>query len=155
MKIVCDAITEYPDKSHCEIYQSVDWQFAFLSPDSKQCYCFVKCRDFLHDIARCSLTGKSMSLFSCTYNGATDPKVNFDRMNMLVRVCQAKDKNKNVEEYDELMMYALKLINHYERMAGVKDLATVSRLKDSKKGTIWLFTASKFWMSSPFFISLF
>ena len=153
MKVITDSIAEFTDTSLCEIYQSVDWQFAFLSPDGKQCYSFVKCRDFLHDIARASLTEKPISIYRCTYNGKTDPKVNFEQMNMLVRVCLANDKN--VGDYDELMNYALRLINHYEHMAGEKTSSTVARLETSKKGMMWLFTGPKFWMSSPFFISLF
>ena len=147
-------IEEMPDKPLNEIYQSVEMKFAFLSEDNKQVYVFAKCRDFLHDIVRASITGKPAQIYGCDYNPSKHPRVCESSIRMLVRSETCRGDDQKVAR-DEVMESALALIHHYEEIASLKERSTVVRLEKSRKGTTWLFTGPQFWLSSSFFVSLY
>lgn len=154
MEVLALGIKEMPEKDMSEIYQSVEMKFAFLSEKDEQVYVFAKCRDFLHDIVRCTITGKPMSLYGCQYDPNVHPKVDMNKMRMMVR-SETVSGNKRIAEQDEVMDCSLALIHHYEAMAELDERTTVARLATSRKGSTWLFTGPSWWLSSPFFVSLY
>lgn len=144
----------YPNSHLNEIYQAVTLKFAFLSPPrhgSKQCHVFAKCRDFLHDAVRCAIQKTDMSLYSFVFKHDKNPPIDLRAIRMLV--CKDNCSSaKAQKEWDEKMDAALKLLNHYEGLAGsVK--SKVVRIAD-KKGH-WLFTGPSWWMKSPYLISMY
>lgn len=141
------------DKHLCEIYQSVQLKYAFLSADNEQVAVFALCRDFLHDMVKTYLTNGNMSIYSMTYNYGKNPPIDMSKMRMLARYDGIKPEDIDIE-----MEYAIKLIHYYEDILKVEH-SKVERLSDSQfkdnKATVWLFTGDKVWMSAPFMVSLY
>ena len=153
-------IIKYEDSTDLsEIYQSVGIQFALLSAPKngyKQCHPLVKCRDFLQDAVRCVIPNNGISeckIYGFKYGNTINPLVDLNKMRMLVTYL---DKDLNMTDSSIKMLYALKLIHHYEK---VMDLKVKTRQKQIKhkdfKNPIWIFTGNKIWIESPVLISLY
>ena len=142
------------DAHLCEIYQAVKLQYAFLSADNEQVNVFALCKDFLHDITRAFLRGEDMAIYSMVYRYGTNPPVDMSKTRIMARYDNGV--NGTIEDKDDQMDHAIKLINYYEDILKVPH-SKVERLSDSpwKEKTIWLFTGDKIWMTSPFLISLY
>jgi len=138
-----------------EIYQSTQIQFAFLTAPkdgSKQCHPFVLCRDFLHDAVRCMIQKNSCGIYGFSYTYGKNPPIDMKRMRMLVTKKGMPEKD--AETFKERMKHGLKLINHYEGIAGWTKSKLV-RIKDDKRPNVWLFDGPIGWMKSPFLVSMY
>lgn len=134
------------DKGLSEIYQTSRLTFAFVSAPrdgSKQCHQLVKCRDFLQDALRTQLTGNISKIYGFEFDRKKNPPIDLLRTRMLVRSGHSQERS------DEVMLAAVKLLNHYEHMAGI------APSKVARHGTDYIFNSVKFWMFSPALISLY
>ncbi len=137
-----------------EIYQQTQMQFAFISSPkngNKQCHTFVLCRDYLHDVLKCSWLKKTCTIYGFTFDYYKNPLVDLERTRMLVTMKNLSDKD--VEIFNKKMLTALSLLNHYEKMArwSRSRLYKVS----SHEKNVWMFVGTAMWMRSPFLISLY
>ena len=153
-------IIKYEDATNlAELYQQVGIQFAFISAPKdgfKQCHPLVKCRDFLQDAVRCVIPDSGVSaceIYGFKYGNAINPPVDLNKMRMLVTY---KDKNLNVTDSSIKMLYALKLIHHYEEIMGIKVKTRQKQIKHKDfTNLIWTFTGSSIWVRSAVLISLY
>jgi hypothetical protein len=140
-----------------EIYQSFDMKFSFANVDGSgklvQCHEWVKCRDYLHDAVRTQLTGVESRVYGFTFSTSKNPELCLSRTMMLVT-------NKSIEDpkdFRRKLNKGLKLLHHYENMMG-ESLSKVCKVAgDTEKGYkhVWLVTSSKFWLTTPYLVSLF
>lgn len=139
-----------------EIYQSFDMKFAFAGTKEDelyQCHSWVKCRDFLHDAVRTMLTGKKSQIYGFNFAKDNNPAISMNNIQFLV-------SNKQINsalEMKKILNVSLKLINHFEKVAGQK-LSTLKKVKPDKISGythVWLITGPKFWLSAPHLVSLY
>lgn len=145
-------------KNLCEIYQQTGMLFAFVSSPSNnllQCHEWVKCRDFLADAVRTQITQKACAIYGFKFNVTENPPVDLNKMRMLVT--KADLKKEDIPKFRQKMKNGLKLINHYETMAGVgkTKLREVDTTNQSKYKAIFLFIGSIMWLKSPFLVSMY
>ena len=139
-----------------EIYQSFNMKFSFANIiDGKivQCHQWVKCKDFLHDAIRTMLTGNKSSIWSFTFEKNVNPNISMDKIRFLI----SKKDVTNATEFKFVLTRALKLINHFENLAG-EDHTTIKKVEEDKKAGykhVWLLEGPKFWLSAPYLVSLF
>lgn len=139
-----------------EIYQSFNMKFAFANEvDGKiiQCHQWVKCRDFLHDAVRTMLTGNPSTIWSFTFDKSKNPHFAMDKIMFLV----SKKDVTSAKVFRPVLTRALKLINHFENLAGV-ELSTIKKVEPDKKAGyahVWLITGPQFWLSAPYLVSLY
>ena len=153
-------ITKFEDdKNLAELYQQVGIKFAFISAPKdgyKQCHPLVKCRDFLQDAVRCSIPGNDIStceIYGFKYGNTINPPVDLNKMRMLITYT---DTNLNVTDSSIKMLYALKLIHHYEELMGIKVKTRQKQITHKGfKNPIWIFTGSSMWVKSAVLISLY
>ncbi len=134
------------DKNLSEIYQTSKITFAFLSAPrdgNKQCHQFVKCRDFLQDALRTSLTGVASKIYGFEFDVKKNPPIDNRKTRMIIR------SNMADKEFEKVILKAEKLLHHYEHMAGVVSTSI------SKNGKDYILCSSNFWMFSPVLISLY
>jgi hypothetical protein len=144
-------------KSLSEIYQQTGMIFAFVTtPEdgNKMCHEWAKCRDFLHDAVRAQLTGNGCSIYGFTFDPKVNPHVDTRKMRMLVS--KHGLKKDEVTAFQNKMVSALALINHFEKVAKISltKLAEVNA-KGSSKGAVFLFTGPRMWIQSPFLVSMY
>lgn len=153
MKLQKLKVEAFPDAQLCEIYQIVGLRFAFVQKTAagfKQCHPFAKCRDFLHDAVRCTITNTNMSLYSFKF-GPSNPQVDLKLMRMLV----IGDTTTKAADWDDMMEHSLKLLHHYEAMVG-KSKSTLVKIADPLvKSPRWLFIGPAFWMKTPYLVSMY
>lgn len=139
-----------------EIYQSFNMKFAFaniIDGTIVQCHQWVKCRDFLHDAIRTMLTGKTSSIYSFTFEKNKNPDISMDKIRFLI----SKKDVTNATKFRPVLTRALKLINHFESLAG-QDHSTLKKVEEDKKAGyahVWLFEGPQFWLSAPYLVSLY
>lgn len=139
-----------------EIYQSFNMKFAFANETDNeiiQCHQWVKCRDFLHDVVRTMLTGAISSIYSFQFEKGKNPDMCMDNIKLLV----SKKDIKTGLIFRPILNRSLKLINHFENLAG-EELSTLRKVQaDNTAGYkhVWLVTGPKFWLSTPYLVSLY
>jgi len=138
-----------------EIYQTVGLQFSFaneINGKLTQCHQWVKCRDYLHDAVRTELTKNRSEIYGFVFS-KNNPHLDLSNIRILV-------SEKNEVRYQKLrhtLTKALKLINHFESLAGV-DFTTLEKVNgnaDKNFHHVYLLTGPKMWMSSPYLLSMF
>lgn len=137
-----------------EIYQNVRMQFAFLSSPkngSKQCHSWAFCRDFLHDAARTQAIGTASNIFGFKFIKNENPPVDMVRTRMLVK--QDKLEKKDIPIFEEKLKASLRLLNHYEKMAGIS-LSKFQKVDDEKLN-VWAFNSPGMWMKAPQLVSMY
>jgi len=153
-------IIKYKDATNLtEIYQQTGLYFAFISaPKNKnlQCHPLVKCRDFLQDAVRCTIPNSGVSgckIYGFKYEHKVDPPVDLSKIRLIVTY---KNLKLNITDCSIKMMYALKLIHHYEDLMGIK-VKTVQKQLNHKDfpNPIWTFTGNSIWVRSPVLVSLY
>jgi len=156
-------ITKYKDSTNLiEEYQQTGIYFAFISAPKdgyKQCHQLVKCRDFLHDAVRCSIPNNEISkckIYNFEYINKVNPSIDLNKMRLMVTYKDTKDNFLNINNMSIEMLYALKLIHHYEKMMGIK-IKTRQKQFNHKDfiNPIWTFTGNSIWVRSPVLISLY
>ena len=139
-----------------ESYQSVALKFSFANEINGrivQCHEWVKCRDFLHDAVRTMLTGKKSSIFGFSYDMDVNPPLNMNNIQMLV----SQQKLTSWVKLRTDLTKALRLINHFEAMAGT-EYTTIQKVQADKNllyNHIYLLTGPKMWLTAPHLISMF
>jgi len=150
-------ITWYPKAtSLSEIYQANSLQFSFLSSPkdgNKQCHQWVLCRDFLHDASMSTISGKTSTIFGFTYNPKKDPKVDLEKMRMLVRHTQISTSK--ADDFADNVDRAILLLHHFEKIAELKPSKAVSITDTAEQIPVWLFIGARDWVRSPFLVSLY
>ena len=151
---VIEKIKEFDTKrSLSEIYQKVGLRFSFLSKKNEQCHPWIKCRDFLHDALRAQSSGNPVTgIYGFKYDPKTNPNLCLKEMRMVVK--NAEPKKKEADEVKELIKVAqnsLKLINHYEVIAGLKKLTNWAIVENK----YIVFNGPQFWVKSPALTSMF
>jgi len=144
----------FKQKKLAEIYQQVRMQFAFLSSPkngNKQCHSWAFCRDFLHDAVRTQITGVASNIYGFTFDKDKNPPIDTVRTRMLVR--QDKLEKKDIPKFERKMKAALKLLHHYETMAGVS-LSKFQKVNDDKLN-VWAFNSPGMWMKAPQLVSMY
>ena len=79
----------FSDNSLSEIYQQVNMQFAFISPDNEQSHTFVLCRDFLHDAVKAYLNKSSCEIYRFRYDYNVNPCIDMDNIKFCLDFHQA------------------------------------------------------------------
>ena len=144
--------------SLAEVYQQTGMLFAFASSprnNMSQCHEWVKCRDFLPDAVRSQITNKPCLIYGFKFDTNENPAIDLNKMRMLVTK-SVKSEN-NISEFEQKIRHGLKLINHYETMAGVgkSKINKVDITGQNKYKSIFLFTGSVMWLRSPFLVSMY
>lgn len=152
-----------PDSQNLsEIYQQTGVLFSFVSSSkdgASQCHEWVKCRDFLHDAVRYSIPIDPTlfcNIYGFNFDPSYNPLVDMKKMRMLVTKAQTVDKT--VVDFKRKMKSAVRLLNHYETMAGVGKTRIKAVKPDdgnSHHRSIFLFTGPVMWMSSPYLVSMY
>jgi hypothetical protein len=139
-----------------EIYQKTGIQFAFVTPSglkgvkAKQCHDWILCRDFLNDAALAQHVNSHKGIYGFNYFPGVNPPIDFKNMRILVR---KRERDIKLEETEQFIESALKIINHFEVESAIKPKTKVRRVRNIE-GT-FLFIGSNEWMDSPFMISLY
>lgn len=147
-------VSWFDQKNLAEEYQNVRMQFAFLSSPkdgNKQCHSWAFCRDFLHDAVRTQTIGVNSSIYGFAFEKGKNPPVDLIRTRMLVR--QDKLDKKDIPGFEKKLKAALKLLHHYETMAGVS-LSKFQKV-DDKKLNVWAFSSPGMWMKAPQLVSMY
>ncbi len=132
-----------------EIYQKSGMRFAFISAPkdgNAQSCSWVKCRDFLHDAFRAFIHKSSCSIYGFSYNYKTDPPIDTRRIRMLIM-----DVDKNADILKKNILNGVKLINHYESLANIKQRTKRYEVNPG----IWVINGPNFWLKSPVLISMY
>jgi hypothetical protein len=141
-----------------EIYQQTGMVFSFLSSPktgSKQCHEWVKCRDYLHDAVRTTITGNNSAIYGFRFNKGENPDVDLRKMRMLVSKNNLTSKAAE-DKFRKKSKHGLLMLNHFEKQAKV----ALSKMVEvdatgSKKKVVFLYTGSVMWMKSPFLVSMY
>ena len=141
-----------------EIPQQTGIIFSFVSPKGVQCHPWAKCRDYLHDAVRCTLTKTTCSIYGFNYQpeGKGFAPVDTKKMRMLVSqqtVLKGTGGKAGRTAFNAKMKSALKILNHYEKLAKVT-LSTMKQGK-SKDTHYWYFEGPQFWLKSPPLVSMY
>ncbi len=134
----------------CEIYQQVNVQFAFLSPENMQCHDWIKCRDFLHDAVKAHLNKIKWQIYGFVYEYGVNPPIDMKHMKMLMRK-PAKGK-KAEKEFKDIHTRALALLHHYEDMMGISK-SEIVETEDQNGYPAAIYIGDPIWMCSPFLVS--
>jgi len=139
-----------------EIYQSINMKFSFATRKDNmfiQCHEWVKCRDFLHDAVRTALTGTKSNIYGFKFEKGINPDLDLNNTIMLV-----SQKNLKVEKiFLANLTKSLSIINYYETLHKEK-LSKLTKVEGNKEANyehIWVIEGPKFWMTTPYLISLF
>jgi hypothetical protein len=133
-------IKDYPTKSLAEEYQITGMHFVFLSVKNEMCHTWIKCRDFLQDAVRNQLTGRADAIYGFKYDPKVDPKIDLKKTRMLIKGIKL----------DETIEYSLRLVNHYEKVAGFKPRSKITKVDD-----MYIFLGAGEWSQSSVLISLY
>jgi hypothetical protein len=133
-----------------EILQQTGVHYAFLSADNKQCHPWVKCRDFLNDALRSQITGNSDEIYGFMFDPKINPKIDLDKMRILVKRDTPLDAPGSTEE---IMNSALSIIHCVEVTGGIETLTELHRIANDEN--VYLFEGSADWVESTFMISLY
>ncbi len=156
-------ITKYKATANLiEEYQQTGIGFAFISAPKDgymQCHSLVKCRDFLQDAVRCKVPNSGISeckIYGFNYINKVNPPIDLNKMRLMVTYKNIKGNSLDIDTMSIEMLYALKLIHHYEEIMGIK-VKTRQKQFNHKDFTnpIWTFTGSSVWVRSPVLISLY
>lgn len=146
-------------KSLSEIYQKTGIHFAFITAPkegNRVCHEWVKCRDFMPDAVRTQITGRPSSIYGFTFDVKNNPPIDVAKTRMLV----ARDQTTTTEqqtEFTEMMKHGLKLVNYFEKLAGVSlsKMYEVEPAGQSRYKKVFMFVGPKMWMLSPFLVSMY
>ena len=141
-----------------ETYQQTEFKFSFAGqPDKngifKQCHPWAKCRDFLPDAVRATITNKTFSIYGFNFNPKNNPVIDLDTMRMLVYKSDLKLADKI--EFEDKMFFGINLLNHYEQIMKINFSILYRTEKDYNDKPVYLFIGNGEWMRSPFLISLY
>ena len=140
-----------------EIYQQTGLIFSFVTAPKNglaQCHPWVKCRDYLHDAVRTTITGIPSHIYGFKFD-KTNPLVDLRRMRMLVSKHNMEGPEE-ITQFKNKMKAGLVLLNHFEKVAKVG----LSAVKDvehegSGKNHVVMFTGSLMWVRSPQLVSMY
>ena len=147
-------IKEFTDSANLdEIYQKSGLRFSFLSKDGEQCHPWVKCRDYLHDIVKSQVTKKSLrDIYGLSFNPKKDPNICLDNIKMVVKNYKPGQKSeKELNVLVEIADGAVRLLNHYEGLAKLKQQTTCKIVEDK----YIIFEGPSLWLKSPVLTSMF
>jgi len=139
-----------------EDYQPTGMKFSFYTEkDNKltQCHEWVKCKDYLHDVIRTSLTGEDTKIYGFQFSKENNPCIDLTKTRMLVSWAGFKDANL----VEPSLINGVKLLNHLEKIANVK-LSKFEKVMGDKENSfyhVWAIESPKFWMTHPHLISLY
>ncbi|MEA3296185.1 MAG: hypothetical protein U9Q27_03555 [Patescibacteria group bacterium] len=141
-----------------EAYQQTEFKFSFASSPNKnkifkQCHPWVKCRDFLPDAVRATITNKSFSIYGFSFDPITNPALDLNFMHMLVY--KSNLKSKDVNRFENKMFFGINLLNHYEEIMKINPSILYRTKEDYNSKPVYLFIGNGEWMKSPFLISLY
>jgi len=136
-----------------EIYQPVGIQYAFLSPDNKQCHPWIKCRDFLHDALRCFITGKKEVIFGFSYEPGIDPPLDLEKMRLLVKRKSNRNEENASENTKTMIDSTISILRCIEKYSEIESLSNI--FCTTKDEDIYIFEGAADWMESTFMISLY
>ena len=131
-----------------EIGQPTGIEYAFLSENNEQCHVWVKCRDFLNDALRSYFIGRPEQIYRFAYDPKVDPKLDINRMRMLVSFCSTPSCDRA-----QVVDSALAMIHCLEKHGGISPLSKIFPVEG--KDAIFIFEGSSDWMESTFMISLY
>lgn len=139
-----------------EEYQTVAMKFSFISREGEefvQCHDWIACRDFLHDAIRGMLTRQPSSIYGFSYSHDKNPPLDLKHTRLLV----SQKGLKCGDEFEEKLFNALKLVNHYEFLVGIELTKITKIISDLNKNYkyIWEVKGPKFWMNTPYLISMY
>ena len=139
-----------------EIYQSIDMKFSFVSEiegDLRQCHEWVKCRDFLHDAVRTTITGEASSIYGFKFDLENNTPIDIEKMAILVAYKDAKFWTGTRTQLSR----GLKLINQIEKNVG-EELSTINKVEGNAAGGykhVWMFVGPRMWITCPQLVSLY
>lgn len=138
-----------------EIYQPSNMRFSFVNIINNklyQCHQWVKCRDYLHDVIRSTLTDKDSNIYGFIF---TKNDIKPDLNNIRLLVAQPEQPTSKWFELRRTLTRSLKYIHHFESIIneGYSKIEKVKGIEGTKH--VWMFTGPKFWLSTPYFVSLY
>jgi len=142
-----------PENTLSEIYSNNQYRFAFLSPDNRMCHQWVFCRDFLHDAVSNFINKTSFGIYGFKYE-SSNPPISLNKTRILVGHDRVAEGDMRVYLGD-----ALKVIHLFEkamRFTSRGEIVECGLVVDEyhKLQTVFVFEGSRFWMKSPYMISL-
>ena len=138
-----------------EIYQHFGMVFSFANMTDmiEQTHPWVKCRDFLHDAVRTTLTGKKSDIYGFKYVKGINPDIPTDKTILLLSEPNITDS----KSFRKILNNGIRLINHYENLIG-ESLSTIRKVSGEPEGKhkhVWLIEGPKFWITAPYLVSLY
>lgn len=134
-----------------QVYQS-GLQYAFVSPDCKQCTPFVYCKDFLQDAVQGFVCKRKVcDIYRFTYNPEEDPPIAMNCTKILLA-------NQGDPDLRDKIPGCLDFINQIENKLKIRHSDVWECLdppKKYQKGGVWLFEGSRRWIKSPPMLSFY
>lgn len=143
----------FKDKQNlAEIYQDVSMKFALaneIDGKIKQCHEWVKCRDFIPDVVRGSITKSNISIHGLKYNPKKHVPVCKEKTMILITMSGVEPRSFRVK-----LNQAMLMINRYENLAG-QDIGKLTKVSGNNVHKhVWLYVGPKMWVAHPHMISL-
>jgi len=148
-------VKPYASKHYAEEGQITGFHYVFLSNQNEMCHHWIKCRDFLQDALRNQLTGRADQIYSFHYQPGKDPKVDTARTRMLVKRIPCPNNAATKKEFNEMMMSALQLVNHYERKYKFTPISKFVKAEMPGEQYPYLFVGPGVWSQGSIMISIY
>lgn len=137
-------------QSLAQIYSS-GLEYAFLSPNGKQCCAFVYCKDFLHDAVHAMIHNKSATIFGFTFDAKTMPPIDLTQTRLLLT--NAKDPN--FSQKSENILDFLHQIERRLKLVRTKISICENPPARYQQCGVIAVTGSQRWQNSPPMLSLY
>ena len=105
----------------------------------------------MHDAVKCAFTKTSCTIYGFKFDGNKD-MLDLRRMRMMVTKVGLK-KGEPENAFVKKIISSLRLVNHYEKMAGVS-LTKAKKVYENDR-PVWIFNGPTFWLKAPVLVSLY
>ena len=125
-------------------------EFALVSDNFEQCHPFVWCKDFLHDVIFSTVHGNKFDIYRFFYDPARNPTACLRELRLLVTNSRDSRLTSRVDA-------CLAFLNQIEGSLGLKQTRVRKCLQSPPeyRHGVYLFQASRRWLSAPPMLSLY
>lgn len=139
-----------PVGSAAQIY-SQGLQYALINKTKQQCTPLIFCKDFLQDAVHGHLNNKQASIYGFVYNPKSMPKLDMDR----IRIVVVNDADK---KFSEKIPAVVDLLNQAEKRLKMR-LTSVYQVSNPPNGCgkngAYFFSGSGMWLNAPPLVSMY
>lgn len=139
-----------PTGAAAQIY-SQGLQYSLVNKNHEQCTPLIFCKDFLQDAIHGSLHNQQASIYGFTYNPKTMPKLDMDRVRIVV-------VNNSDKKFSERIPGVIDLLNQAEKRLKMKPTAVYEVSNPPKayaKTGAYFFSGSGMWLNAPPLVSMY